>query len=1122
MLKRVYIVLLLLLCACTWLHAQDLSNRGKEFWVGYGHSDYMEPGSNGHNPDYDNSQEMVLYLSAQEPAEVTVTVNNTGWTRHYSIPANTVIASDLLPKGTDATGVDCRLFSLPPRFGGSGSEGLFPKHGIHIESNVPIVAYSHGFAEGSSGASMLMPVETWGYTYYSVNTNQRGPSGAYSWTYVVASHDNTVVEITPAMRTRSGKPGGVMFPVTLNKGEIYQVMADNSIDQEATGTKFKSVANATGQCYPIAVFSGSSATTNPMLCGEGFTDADMQELFPLQAWGKRYLTAPVCHSQKPAQPLMNSYKILVNDPTTVVKVNGRVLTGLFNNFYYYESRNPDLIEADKPIMVAQFITGQFGNCSAGDLNSDPDMFYISPVDQGIDTIGFFRNNRVNISVNYLIMIVPNGGTGLSSLRIDGKALSALAPTDYYTYPHPQLPGYTVVIRRWSGFPAWPAPAPGQCRVTSDSNFTAVTVGMGPAETYSYNAGTHINNLHANSMLHNTLDAVSASDPFTCQHTPVAISALIAYKPTQIVWKLSALAGQVTPAADITDNAPVPVETVMVNGSLYYRYTLTDTYLFNTAGIYYLPLVLTNPEIDKCDHTEEIKLKLEVKTEPVADFSFTHQPTCSQDTIRVAAVASTADGYTLQTWNWQFPDGAIATGINASHVAIAGADQSIVLSAITREGCVADTAKKITVYATPAAAFSLTNNTCSGKAVTITPAATIDAGETISQWNWNFGDGSKNTLTSGAVFEHAYTRAGSYPVVLVVSSSHCTSAADTQLLVVQPAPVVDFAVPDTICMPGGSAAFTNKTTIAANADVNYQWNFGDGSGSSKAVNPTYSYAKSGSYKVQLTAASAFGCKDSVTKIVDKFYDRPVAAFTVTPQELCQGAPTVFADGSTVNGSTISSWSWSFGDGSGAAVKTPKKTFTSAGSFPVSLVVKSAQGCTSAAYAIPVTVHRQPVVNAGSSFVVKEGTHVQFDAFANASNYTFSWQPVTGLNDPTILRPELTVTDDAVYTITATGEFHCTASDSLKITLLREVIPPNVFSPNGDGMHDVWQIDNLSKYVNAVVDVYNRYGQHLYHSNGYAMPWNGTYNGKELPIATYYYIISLGNGSKPLSGPVTILR
>lgn len=82
--------------------------------------------------------------------------------------------------------------------------------------------------------------------------------------------------------------------------------------------------------------------------------------------------------------------------------------------------------------------------------------------------------------------------------------------------------------------------------------------------------------------------------------------------------------------------------------------------------------------------------------------------------------------------------------------------------------------------------------------------------------------------------------------------------------------------------------------------------------------------------------------------------------------------------------------------------------------------------------------------------------------------------------------------------------------------------NTFTPNGDGHNDYWKIANIESYPAVVVQVFNRNGQKLFESKGYATPFNGTYNGKALPVGTYYYIINLNKNCNLLSGSLTILR
>ncbi len=83
-------------------------------------------------------------------------------------------------------------------------------------------------------------------------------------------------------------------------------------------------------------------------------------------------------------------------------------------------------------------------------------------------------------------------------------------------------------------------------------------------------------------------------------------------------------------------------------------------------------------------------------------------------------------------------------------------------------------------------------------------------------------------------------------------------------------------------------------------------------------------------------------------------------------------------------------------------------------------------------------------------------------------------------------------------------------------------PNVFSPNDDGINDDWQVRFLAQYPNCRVEIFNRSGIKLFESKGYNRPWDGTYKGKPVPVATYYYLIHLNNDEPPLSGFVAVLR
>jgi gliding motility-associated-like protein len=166
---------------------------------------------------------------------------------------------------------------------------------------------------------------------------------------------------------------------------------------------------------------------------------------------------------------------------------------------------------------------------------------------------------------------------------------------------------------------------------------------------------------------------------------------------------------------------------------------------------------------------------------------------------------------------------------------------------------------------------------------------------------------------------------------------------------------------------------------------------------------------------------------------------------------------------------------------------------------------------------------PFVNAGRDTLILEGGETKLNAKATGSNLIYKWTPLQGLSRDDIADPVASPVDDVTYTLTVTSDQGCVSMDNVFIKVLKQPEVPNAFTPNNDGMNDLWNIKYLESYVNATVQVFNRYGEIVYKSKGYTTPWNGQFNGTELPTGTYYYIIDpRTRGRKPVSGAVTILR
>jgi gliding motility-associated-like protein len=160
-------------------------------------------------------------------------------------------------------------------------------------------------------------------------------------------------------------------------------------------------------------------------------------------------------------------------------------------------------------------------------------------------------------------------------------------------------------------------------------------------------------------------------------------------------------------------------------------------------------------------------------------------------------------------------------------------------------------------------------------------------------------------------------------------------------------------------------------------------------------------------------------------------------------------------------------------------------------------------------------------------------VTFAASVNTAvgNLAYQWQvdgKNAGTNSPIFTTKNLS--NDAVVACILTVTGKCTlktvTSNLITINLSPEsgceITIPNTFTPNGDGINDYWDISLLPKYKNCTVTIFSRYGTVVYNSIGYAIPWDGTYNGKQLPVGTYYYVIDLKTGGSKLAGSVAIIR
>lgn len=838
-------------------YSQDFSNKGTDFWVGYG-SHVSMYGSNGSVSSTGGGQDMVLYFTSDKNAVVTVSIPGVGWTKTYNVLANSVTESDAMPK-TGST--DTRL----------ATEGL-SNNGIHITSDQPIVAYAHIYASSVSGASLLFPTNTLGQDYYALGFTQTSNSNySYPFVFAIATEDSTVIEVTPSANTITHL-ANVPFTVTLNKGQVYNVLGqltggsgNNFTGVDLTGTRIRSVSVGGAGCKKIAMFCGTGKINIKCASGGNGASADntIQQVFPSGAWGKKYITTPTSNMTN------NFFRVMVSDPTTIVTLNGVALTGLTSNIYYqFENNTPNIISADKPIVVAQFIStaNACGNNLIGG-SGDPEMIYLSPVEQTINKITLNSTQHYKITEHHINVVLKTAG--INSFKLDGNSAASsfvpLVADPSYAYAQ-----FSVQ----QGFHS----------LQSDSGFNAIAYGYGSAESYGYNAGTNVIDLSQGILLQNQYATTNVQA--TCVGTPFSFAIKFPYQPTSITWDFGNNANLSPNAMVGPINNPVADSSFTVNGKTIYVYKLSGNYGFNTAGSYTVNVTANNPTPDGCSGLQQIGYTINVNNPPVANFGFITTG-CVADSVKFSDSSNAnAVSRTINKWNWSFGDNTIDSVQNPVKKYTTAANYNVKLRVISDIGCYSDTTLPVNISSNPIVKFGVSDTTCINGGINFRDSSTIAVGS-FAKFYWSYGDGAKDTLTVSSTRTHAYTQTGQDTVLLTtVSNTGCTVSA-SKVIQINPRPQPGFIMP-AICLSDAFAQFTDTSTIADNsqAQFKYLWHFGDPAANvntnpdtSIVQNPKHKYTAAANYTVSEMVTSGAGCRATVTKTFTVNGATPLANFTL---------------------------------------------------------------------------------------------------------------------------------------------------------------------------------------------------------------------------------------------------
>ena len=273
---------------------------------------------------------------------------------------------------------------------------------------------------------------------------------------------------------------------------------------------------------------------------------------------------------------------------------------------------------------------------------------------------------------------------------------------------------------------------------------------------------------------------------------------------------------------------------------------------------------------------------------------------------------------------------------------------------------------------------------------------------------------------------------------------------------------------------------------------------------------------GLYAVEATDAQ--GCSGGIEAI-------PVLAqgdvsLSVPPDtSLCAGAPLGLEAEST--GATEASWTVQNG-GSGSGLSALSNGVAEGNhywSFTASRL-----GCIQEDSVLVIGLS-VPDPDAGQDAMIVSGAAANLGVAGAEESWGYAWSP-----EPDVVFPESSSSptnllfETTTFILQATSQEGCIGTDTVVVEVLQELDIPSGFTPNDDGMNDLWNLTGLDQYPSAEITVFNRWGDILFTQGAFEGPWDGRVNGIAVPVGTYYYHIRVDEPALQTewTGPITIMR
>jgi gliding motility-associated-like protein len=547
-----------------------------------------------------------------------------------------------------------------------------------------------------------------------------------------------------------------------------------------------------------------------------------------------------------------------------------------------------------------------------------------------------------------------------------------------------------------------------------------------------------------------------------------------------------------------------------------------THPYNTPGDYDVMLSITTN--GGCTITRSLADAVHITNAglPAAAFTLTSD---SVSICQLMEVKFNFAGSNHQSFYWDFGDGTTSTLPNPTHFYNNYGNYTATLNLTGNGGgCTASAQHSIQVIQPNSSMFNYAPiSNCNEITVdfTITPPPS-------TSFTFSFGDG-KSDNTQATTLQHYYGAPNTYsPVLTLTDHGGCIvgvgGANAIRVIGAEPFYSQDRK---TFC-DSGPVTFTNFI-IGNDPVTSYTWDFGDGITSTTDPNPNHNYTSPGVYPTSLTVNTQSGCTKTLRDTV-RVYRTPVPSI-VSKDIVCIG-DTVSFEGPLAVADTSITWNWNLGNGKTAATQNTNTIYNTAGNYTINFQATNLVGC-SGSSTKNIMVAPPPVITKGPDPVIAVGTGVTLPVSYTGNINSYTWTPTGKLScadcPVPFANPQFTTT----YKIAVTDQNGCIASDKITVNVIcneENYFIPNTFSPNADGMNDLFYPRGKSLYTIRAMRVFNRWGELVYEkkdfaSNNPSAGWNGLYKGKPAGKDVYVYIVEVVCENAQivvLKGNVTLIR